>query len=141
MGDVRQIQGVALVAGSGEGAALVTETPLSFWGGVDPDSGEVIDRRHPWSGQSVASRVLAMPHGRGSCSASGVLLEAAANGVGPAAIIVSRVDPVVGLGAILADELLGRVVPVVLVDDADRRSIQDGDAVSVAPDGLVRIER
>ncbi|HET7095320.1 MAG TPA: DUF126 domain-containing protein, partial [Thermomicrobiales bacterium] len=127
MGDVRAFRGIALVAGSARGAALVTETPLSFWGGLDPDSGEVIDRRHPWNGKFAANHVLAMPHGRGSCSASGVLLEAAASGVGPAAIIVSRVDPVVGLGAILADELLDRVVPVVLIDDADRRSIRDGD--------------
>jgi cis-L-3-hydroxyproline dehydratase len=141
VGDVSMMGGMALVAGEARGVALVTETPLSFWGGLDPNSGEVIDRRHPWSGQSVTNRVLALPHGRGSCSASGVMLEAIANGVGPAAIIVSRVDPIVGLGAILAEELLERTVPVVLLAAADRRSIQDGDEVAITPDGAVQIVR
>jgi cis-L-3-hydroxyproline dehydratase len=141
VGDVSMMGGMALVAGEARGVALVTETPLSFWGGLDPNSGEVIDRRHPWSGQSVTNRVLALPHGRGSCSASGVMLEAIANDVGPAAIIVSRVDPIVGLGAILAEELLERTVPVVLLAAADRRSIQDGDEVAITPDGAVQIVR
>jgi predicted aconitase with swiveling domain len=139
VGGVSSMGGTMLVAGAARGIALVTDMPLSFWGGLDPNSGEVIDRRHPWSGQSVTNRVLALPHGRGSCSASGVMLEAVANGVGPAAIIVSRVDPIVGLGAILAEELLAQTIPVVLLADADRRSLHDGDEVAITPDGVVRI--
>ncbi len=139
MGDVTAIQGEPLIAGAARGLALVTDTPLSFWGGLDPATGEVIDRRHPWSGAVVTGRVLVLPHGRGSCSASGVFLEAAANGVAPAAVIVSRVDPIVGLGAILADELLGRTIPVLLVCDADRAAIQDGDDVTIAADGAIRV--
>jgi predicted aconitase with swiveling domain len=141
MDGVRGIHGAPLVVGAAKGIALVAEIPLSFWGGLDPSTGEVIDRRHPWTGKSVAGRVLVLPFGRGSCSASGVLLEAAANGVGPAAIVVSRVDPVIGLGAILADELLDKSVPVVLVDDAGRRLIHTGDSVSVGRDGLVQVDR
>jgi predicted aconitase with swiveling domain len=139
VGGVRSIQGEPLVAGDACGGALVTETPLSFWGGLDPVTGEVIDRRHPWSGAVVTGRVLVLPHGRGSCSASGVFLEAAANGVAPAAVIVSRADPIVGLGAILADELLGRTIPVVLISDAARATIRAGDIVDIAPDGAVEV--
>ena len=132
---MRRIQGRVVVAGTGRGEALVTDEPLSFWGGVDPRTGEVIDRRHPLSGQCLAGRVLVLPHGRGSCSASGVLLEAIRNGTAPAAIITTRVDPIVGLGAILGDELYGRPVPVVVVDAADADLIRTGEMVEVDADG------
>ena len=138
---MRRLQGRVVVAGAGRGEALVTDEPLSFWGGVDPRTGEVIDRRHPLSGQCLAGRVLVLPHGRGSCSASGVLLEAIRNGTAPAAIVTTRVDPIVGLGAILGDELYGRPVPVVVVDAADAGEVRCGEWVEVEVDGTMRVER
>lgn len=72
----RVIQGRALVAGEAEGEALVTDQPLSFWGGYDQRTGEIIDRRHPLSGQIAAGRVLALPASRGSSTTTAVLLEA-----------------------------------------------------------------
>jgi predicted aconitase with swiveling domain len=112
---------------------------LSFWGGLDAETGEIIDRHHPLSGRNVAGRVLVLPHGRGSCSASGVLLEAIRNGTAPAAIITARVDPIIGLGAILGDELYGRPVPVVVLTPEDFASIEDGDLVSLERDGSVTV--
>ena len=67
---VLSIEGRSLVAGRGQGSLLHADLGLSFWGGVDPFSGEVIDRHHPLSGQSLAGRVLAIPSGRGSCTGS-----------------------------------------------------------------------
>jgi cis-L-3-hydroxyproline dehydratase len=135
------IRGQVAVAGAGAGTALVTDEPLSFWGGVDPRSGEIIDQHHPLRGESLTGRVLVLPHGRGSCSASGVLLEAIVNGTGPAAILTRRVDPILGLGSILAEELHGRSVPVVVLADSDAREIATGDRVTVTADGTVLIER
>jgi len=81
------IQGNILVSGSGQGKALVLSEPLSLWGGLDPDTGEIIDRRHPQSGDVVTDRILVLPSGRGSSSASSILLEAIRAGTAPAAII------------------------------------------------------
>ena len=138
---VVELHGRVGVAGEGRGAALVTDQPLSFWGGLDPVSGEVIDRHHPLCGQVVTGRVLVLPHGRGSCSASGVLLEAIRNGSGPAAILTSRVDPIIGLGSILADELYGRPLPVVVLPGPVDGTIVTGDLVAVMADGRILVER
>ncbi len=129
--------GQVIVPGEAIAEAVVTDTPLSFWGGLDPDTAEVIDRHHPLLGASLAGKVLVMPSGRGSCTASGVLLETIRNGVAPAAIVLSRVDPIVGLGAILGQEMYGVTVPVVVIDEADRATIPSGCLVSVGVDGTV----
>jgi len=98
--------------GSISGEALVTVVPLSFWGGFDPASGLVIDEHHPLCGAALAGRVLVMPSGRGSCSASGVLLESICLGTAPAAILTRRPDPILVLGAVLAEELHELTMPV-----------------------------
>lgn len=136
---VIQFSGRTLVEGQAVGLSLVTDTPLSFWGGVDPNNGEVIDRRHPLAGEVISGRILVLPSGRGSCTASGVLLESIANGTAPAGIIVSEVDPIIGLGAILGDELLGKQVPVVLLDPEQRASILCGARVSIEENGTVSV--
>ncbi len=136
----RSLRGIPLVPGTATGRVLTTDVPLSLWGGLDPETGEVIDRRHPWSGEKVTGRVLCLPFGRGSCSASGVLLEAIRNGTAPAAIIVARIDPILGLGAILGDELYNRAVPVVLLSEGSQSSLRDGDLVTISADGTLDVE-
>ena len=131
------IKGRVLVEGSAEGEVLASDEPISLWGGLDPATGEIIDRRHPLSGEKVIGRVLSIPFGRGSCSASGVLLEDIHQGTAPAAFIVSRVDPILGLGAILGDELLGRQVPVLLVPEDDRRRLATGMRATITSDGYL----
>jgi predicted aconitase with swiveling domain len=136
-GVTRTIAGRPVVSGTAQGTALVTEVPLSFWGGLDPVTGEVIDRRHPLSGLNLAGRALSLPHGRGSCSASGVLLEAIRNGVAPAAILITRLDPIVGLGAILGEELYALTMPVVLIATDEALLIRTGDLLAIAENGTV----
>ncbi len=131
------IQGHPLVAGSATGSALTTAEPLSMWGGLDPATGKVIDRHHALYGQHLTGRILVLPCGRGSCSASGVLLESIRNGTSPAGIVVSQIDPILGLGAILGEELCRRVVPVVLVSPKDRKSIPADHVVSISANGLI----
>lgn len=133
--------GTPLIAGTARASALAADVPLSLWGGLDPETGTIIDRHHPLAGACLAGRILCLPAGRGSCSASGVLLEAIRAGTAPAAIVLSRPDPVIGLGAILGEELYGRTVPVVVVAEAERARIRAGDLVAIAPDGTVTVER
>jgi predicted aconitase with swiveling domain len=128
-----------VVAGAAAGIAAAADEPLSLWGGLDPTTGEIIDRRHPLSGVNVAVGILVLPSGRGSCSASGVFLEAIRNGYAPAAVIVSRIDPIIGLGAILGDELYKRPVPVVVIANEHRSRIQTGHYVELTDAGSVRV--
>jgi predicted aconitase with swiveling domain len=123
-----------LVAGSARGEALVLTEPLSFWGGVDPETGRVVDRRHPQAGELVTGRVLVMPFGRGSSSSSTVLAEAIRLGTAPAAIVLLESDPILVLGAMVAQELYGRSLPVVAVAPDDYGRIRTGDVVTVAAD-------
>jgi predicted aconitase with swiveling domain len=103
-----------LVAGTAEGRALVLDEPLSFWGGIDPANGDIVDARHPQHGANVAGRILVMPSGRGSSSSSSVLAEAIRAGTAPAAIVLGEADPILALGAIVARELFGTTIPVVV---------------------------
>ena len=103
-----------LVAGAAEGRALVLDEPLSFWGGVDPATGDIVDPRHPQHGANVAGRILVMPSGRGSSSSSSVLAETIRAGTAPAAILLREADPILALGAIVARELFGTTIPVVV---------------------------
>lgn len=141
MGAMISCRGRVLVAGAADGVTVKSMEPLSLWGGLNPDTGEVIDRRHPLSGRNVAGAILVIPHGRGSCSASGVLLEAIRNGTAPAGFIVSRVDPIIGLGSILGDELYGRPVPVIVLSEEAWGEIQDGDRIAIDVDGGVHCRR
>jgi predicted aconitase with swiveling domain len=137
----RTMAGRAVVPGSAEGIALVTVEPLSLWGGLNAQTGEIIDRRHERSGEIVSGRVFVLPQGRGSSTASAILLESVKAGKAPAAIINARLDPILALGSILADELYHKPVPIVVLSRADFDSIREGDYVIIQPDGTVRIKR
>ena len=104
--------GMRLTSGAASGDLIFLEDGLSFWGGVDPDSGTIIDTHHPACGQSVTGKVVAMPTSRGSCSGSGVLLELALNGLAPAALIFGEAEEILTLGALVAGQVFGRPVPV-----------------------------
>jgi len=125
---------LVLVPGSARGEALVLTEPLSFWGGTDPATGLITDRRHPQHGALLGGRVLVMPFGRGSSSSSSVLAEAIRAGTGPAAIVLSVPDPILPLGAIVAQELYGQTVPIVVLAQESYGTIRTGDVVTIAAD-------
>lgn len=112
------LEGIALVAGAATGIAVVLDEPLSFWGGFNPDTGRVIDSRHPQRGHLLTGRIVVMPGGRGSSSSSSVLAEAVRAGTAPAGIVLGSPDPIIVIGALVARELYGTVVPVVVVRDS-----------------------
>jgi uncharacterized protein len=108
-----------LVPGAAAGAPLLLDEPLSFWGGLDPVLGAIIDRRHPQRGLNVGGRVLMMPAGRGSSGGSAILAEALRLGKGPAGILMLERDAIVVVGAMVAAELYGRACPVALASERD----------------------
>jgi predicted aconitase with swiveling domain len=132
------VQGQPLVPGSAEGAVLKLDEPLSFWGGVDPASGRIVDVHHPQHRRSVRGRVLIMPAGRGSSSSSSTLLECVRAGTAPAAIVLGRADPILPVAAVVARELYGRGPAVVRIYDGVER-LPSGGLASVHPDGKVAI--
>jgi uncharacterized protein len=121
-------EGRVLVGGSARGRALVLAEPLSFWGGVDPRSGRVIDRRHPQAGAELAGRVVVMSSGRGSSSSSSVLAECIRVGTAPSALLLHEPDPILVVGAIVARELYGRTIPVAVCEPG---AIPDGATVEI----------
>ena len=135
----RVIQGKTLVAGSAEGLALVSQEPLSFWGGYDQRTGEITDRRHPLSGSIAAGRILVLPYSRGSSTTAAVLLEALREATAPAAIITLRDDPFFALASIVAGELYGCAIPVVSLPASDFDRFLTGDRLQVRPDGRILI--
>lgn len=134
-----ELAGRVLVGGHGSGKALVLDQPLSFWGGLDAETGRLIDERHPQAGATLAGRVLVMPEGRGSSSSSSVLAEALRRGTGPVAIVLARADEVIVLGALVPNLLDGSVFPVVTLAPDDYASIKTGDVVTVSDDGTVAV--
>jgi hypothetical protein len=116
-------RGRVIRRGDARGAALVSTAPLSFYGGVDPLSGRVIERGHPLEGRSLAGRVLVLPTGKGSTVGSFVLYRMARGGTAPAAVICGVCDTVVAVGAILGE--------IPCVDRIDIGRIPDGRSVAV----------
>jgi len=103
-----------LVPGVARAPALVLDEPMSLWGGIDPATGDIVDAHHPQRGARVSGAVLVMPGGRGSSSSSTVLAEAVRAGTAPAAIVLREPDPILALGAIVARELYGTRIPVIV---------------------------
>ncbi len=135
-------EGRTLVAGRAEGLALVLHAPLSFWGGLDPATGTLIDTHHPQRGAIVTGRILLMPAGRGSSSSSYVLAEAIRAGTAPAAIVLREADGIIALGAIVARELYGSAIPVVVLDRVAFDAIADDASVEVvAADAEATVRR
>lgn len=135
----RVIQGRVLVAGEVGGEALVGHEPLSFWGGYDQLTGEIIDRRHSLAGTMAAGRILAVPFTKGSSTTTAVLLEAVRRGNGPAAVITIGADTFLALASIVADEMYGRPFPVIGLTAEDFASLKTGERLVISRDGSIEI--
>jgi len=121
-----------LVGGDAEGSTLALGEPLSFWGGFEAETGAIIDQRHPQAGIVITGHVVVMTGGRGSSSASSVIAEAIRLGTAPSAIVMAEADEIVALGAIVADELYGLRMPVLVVDPDTFDAVRDSSVVRVS---------
>ncbi len=133
------ILGQAIVKGRASGTTLVSEEPLSFWGGYDFHTGEITDRRHSLSGQIAAGCILALPFTRGSSTTTAVLLEAVRAGTAPAAIITTGVDSYLALASIVAKEMYGQPIPLVAISEKDFASLHSGTWVELLENGSLNI--
>jgi len=126
------MKGRKIVEGHCKAEALVSTKPISFLGEVDPTNGKIIEKNHDLYGECVKDKVLCFPHGYGSTVGSYVLYSLAKKSLAPKAIINQTADPVVVVGAIIAN--------IPMIDQVDIKQIKTGDLVEVnAFNGFVEI--
>jgi predicted aconitase with swiveling domain len=134
------LQGRPLVRGAAEGRLLVTRQPLSMWGGLDAATGRIIDPHHELQGQCVTGAILALPTGKGSSTASVVLLDAIRRRTAPAAIITAGVDMILTLASVVADEMWGEGIPVVLATEEDFSRLASSIRARIEEDGRIVLD-
>lgn len=126
------LKGRKVAKGSAEGEAIVSTEGISFYGGVEPETGNVVEKDHPLEGQSVKGKVLVFPTGKGSTVGSYALYDMKKRGNAPAAIINKEIETIVAVGAIISE--------IPCVDQIDIEKIKNGDRVKVnANEGTVEV--
>lgn len=120
---------------------LASTEPLSFWGGYDAVTGQILDRRHPLSGRIAARSILAVPFTKGSSTTSAVLLEAVRARTSPLAILTRGEDAFLALAAFVAEELYGRSVPLLSLDEEDFALLECGQHASIRTTGEIALTR
>ena len=126
-----------ILPGSARGPVIRLDGPLSFWGGVDPFTGALTDPRSSHHGIRIGGAVLMVPETRGSSSSSAVMLELLAAGLAPAAIVMGRLDAILGLGILVAREMGWDTIPLLVLPAADQAGFSDGERVAIAEDGTI----
>jgi len=127
-----ELKGRIILKGVAEGEALTTSQPISFYGGVDPNTSKIIEKGHELQGKEVKDKILVFPNGKGSTVGSYTLYRMKKNGVAPAGIINRECETVVAVGAIISD--------IPCVDKIDVSKIRTGDQVQIK-NGLVTIKK
>ena len=127
----RSLSTEVLIEGTASGPALVLEDALSFWGGFDPATGEIIDVHHPQRGCRVEGSILFIPESRGSAGTPGGIAETLRNGSGPLAFVLGERDVNIGVGVLVANRLYGLQVPVLAIDVAKMATITSGTPVEI----------
>jgi len=117
------LRGRVIVAGAARGIALVSDRPISFLGGVDPETGRIVEPGHPLAGEAVAGRVLVFPTGKGSTGGSYVIYRLARAGLAPAAIVNAESEPIVAVGALIAG--------IPMIDRVDLSALTTGSRLTL----------
>ena len=128
-----ELKGRIISKGIAQEEALVTSMPISFYGGVDPNTGEVLEKGHELQGKSVKGKILVFPTGKGSTVGSYTLYRLKKNGVAPAGIINRECETVVAVGAIISE--------IPCVDKIDISKIETGDLIRVENDIVILIQK
>jgi predicted aconitase with swiveling domain len=130
-----------VVSGRAAGVVLKSNQSISFWGGVDPRTGKIVDPRHDLFGQSVAGRVLAFPVGKGSSTGSLILLELARVDLAPAALVTVHCEPILATGPIVIKYFYGKQIPVMTLSAEGFERLETGQQVIVdAEAGEIRFK-
>jgi predicted aconitase with swiveling domain len=120
---MEQLKGRLISKGKGKGEALVTTQPISFYGGVDPNTGIVIEKGHELEGQSVKGKILVFPQGKGSTVGSYTLYRMKKNGTAPAGMINKECETIIAVGAIISE------IPT--VDKIDISKLKSGEKIRI----------
>jgi predicted aconitase with swiveling domain len=135
------LYGKVIIRGEARGKALVSHEPLSFWGGYDWKTGEIIDRRHTLSGSIAKDKILVVPFTRGSSTTTAVLLEAIRAKTAPAALITTDTDFFFALASVVAEELYHSSLPLVALTESDFAQLKTDDEIIIKNNGEVIIKR
>ena len=128
------MKGRTISPGKAEGIAIVSTEPIGFYGGIDIDTGIVIEKGHPLEGKSVKDKILVFPCGKGSTVGSYVIYGIKKNGVAPAGIINKETETIVATGVILAG--------IPCIDQIDIETIRDGDIIVLDADqGICNVKK
>jgi predicted aconitase with swiveling domain len=128
-----------IVIGEAEGRTLRSEMALSLWGGIDPKTGIIIDHRHDRFGMCTSGRILVLPSEKGSSTGSAVLLELIRTGKSPAAILTVHLAPILALGAIVAQELYGKTIPILQLTQSEFQRLPDDCQATIRVDGALQL--
>ena len=131
-----RLQAKPLVAGNASGALLRLRAPLSFWGGVDARTGQIVDAQSDGFGRNIAGHVLVLAALRGSSSSSSVLLELIHNGHAPAALIVAEPDAILIAGLLAAREMGWAFPPLLELAASEQDRLAEGE-MAIQEDGLI----
>ena len=132
-GDKMKIKGRKIYKGIAEGEALVTKDGISFYGGVDPDTGKVVEVGHELEGQSITGKILVFPTGKGSTVGSYTLYRMKKNNTAPAAIVNEQIDTIIAVGCIISE--------IPCVDKIDVNEIKTGEKMVVnGSEGTVEVK-
>jgi uncharacterized protein len=123
---MEQLKGRIIYKGKAQGEALVTEMPISFYGGVDPNTGIVLEKGHQLNGLSVKGKILVFPQGKGSTVGSYTLYRMKKNGTAPAGMINKECETIIAVGAIISE------IPT--VDKVDVGKIKTGNKIEIEND-------
>ena len=123
--------GCCVVPGQAEGQAMVTSQSISFFGGVDPRTGNITDRRHELFGRSIAGKVAVFPFGKGSCAGSLIMLELVRVGKAPAAIVNINTEPILATGPIISKHFYGKAIPILALAEGSFKKIKTGQHIFV----------
>ncbi|MEM0084110.1 MAG: DUF126 domain-containing protein [Candidatus Methanomethylicia archaeon] len=122
------IKGRIIKAGNVEGEALVSMEPIAFFGGVDPETGKIIERNHPLEGEIISGKILVFPHGKGSTVGTYILYRMKKKGTAPKAIINEECEPIIAVGTIISD--------IPCIDKVDIKKIKSGDKIRIEGDTI-----
>lgn len=129
----RELQGNKITQGKVSGELLVSKNPISFLGGVDPETGKIIDPKNNSEGKSVSNKILAFPYGKGSTVGSYILYQLKNNDKAPKGLINEKAETIVAVGAIISD--------IPMIDGIDVNSLQNGERVTLnADNGIIIFE-
>jgi predicted aconitase with swiveling domain len=127
-----KFQGRAIYKGKTEGIALVTKMGISFFGGVDPDNGMIVEKGHELEGQSISGKILVFPSGKGSTVGSYTLYRLKHNGIAPLAIINAECETITAVGCIISG--------IPCVDQLPIEEIKTGDKLRIdGKQGIVEV--